>query len=92
MAAAIQRLLPLADALWEPVAGEDAALADGVTTTPSAMMQAAWRTEVEATIGPVDWDSLTRPAQAARTQRSEHFAPLHARINEVFALDPTAAW
>ena len=36
VAASIDRLLPLADALWEPVAGEDEAVDDGVVTAASA--------------------------------------------------------
>jgi len=89
---AIDRLLPMADALWEPAAGEAAALAEGVVTASSAELQPVWRADVEAVIGPVDWASLPRPAQRARTARSVHFAPLLARITEVFRLDPTARW
>ena len=90
--AATRSLLPLADALWEPVAGEAEAVAAGVTTAPSTDLQAAWRVDVEAVLGAVDWSALDRPNQAARTRRSDHFAALHTRINEVLALDPTAHW
>lgn len=89
---AIDRLLPLADAIWDPVAGEDAALAAGLVTRSSGELQAEWRRTVDFTIGVVDWGQLVRPAQAHRTRRSDHFAALHARINEVFTLDPTARW
>ena len=90
--AALARLLPIADALWEPVAGEDDALAEGVVTAPSAELQRDWRHDVEAVVGTVDWAALPRPDQQARTARSDHFAPLLARITEVFDLDPTAHW
>ncbi len=91
-AAAVARILPLADALWEPVAGEADALRDGVAAASSAELQLAWRSDVEAVLGDVDWTTLALPDQAARTARSEHFAPLHARITEVFRLDPDARW
>ncbi len=87
-----QRLVPIADALWEPVAGEQQAVADGVVTQPSAELQARWRGGVDAILGPVEWDALERPAQHGRTIRSEYFAALHARITEVLDLDPTARW
>ncbi len=90
--AALARLLPMADALWEPVAGEDDALAEGVVTAPSAELQRDWRHDVEAVTGAVDWAALPSPDQQARTARSDHFAPLLARITEVFDLDPTAHW
>lgn len=89
---AIDALLPFADALWAPVAGEATAVAEGVVTARSADLRPAWRSDVQAVIGPVGWDGLARPDQAARTQRSEHFAALHARISEVRDLDPTARW
>jgi ring-1,2-phenylacetyl-CoA epoxidase subunit PaaC len=92
VSAAIRRLLPLADALWEPVAGEDDAQAAGVVTTGSAELRHVWRSRVVEVAGPVDWAALDRPDQAARTRRSEPFAALHARINEVLTLDPTAHW
>jgi ring-1,2-phenylacetyl-CoA epoxidase subunit PaaC len=87
-----QRLVPIADALWEPVAGEQQALADGLVTEPSAQLQARWRGGVDAILGPVEWDALERPAQHGRTTRSGYFPALHARITEVLDLDPTARW
>lgn len=91
-AAAVARLLPMADAIWDPVAGEADALGEGIATASSAELQRAWRADVEDVLGPVDWPSLNRPEQAARTIRSEHFAPLQERITEVFRLDPQARW
>ena len=51
-----------------------------------------WRSRVVEVAGPVDWAALDHPDQQRRTRRSEPFAALHARINEVIALDPTARW
>ena len=92
VAASIDRLLPLADALWEPVAGEDEAIDDGVVTAGRRRCARSWRARVVEVIGHVDWAALDHPDQQRRTRRSEHFAALHARINEVLALDPTARW
>ena len=90
--AAVERLLPSADAIWEPVAGEAEAVADGTVGTSSAELQRRWRKSVEATLGPIEWATLDRPDQRSRTRRSEHFPALHARINEVISLDPAARW
>ena len=92
VATAIERLLPVADAVWDPVAGEAAALGAGIVTESSVTLRDRWRAEVVAVSGPVAWDELTLPDQAARTRRSKHFAALQVRITEVFALDPTATW
>jgi ring-1,2-phenylacetyl-CoA epoxidase subunit PaaC len=90
--AAIMRMLPLADALFEPVQGEDEALADGVTTTASEQLRRRWRADVEPTIGPVDWDGMSHPDQDRRRRRTHSFAPLLARLTEVMRLDPSAHW
>ena len=90
--AAIARLLPMADAIWEAVGGEDEAVAAGVVTADSATLRERWRADVSAVAGPIGWAELTPPDQAARTRRSGHFDTLLARITEVVALDPTARW
>jgi len=91
--AAIDRLLPFADALWDPVAGEAETVAVGVVTAGSAELRAPWRAEVSAALGgPVEWERLAGPRQAGRTVRSEHFAAIHDRITEVVRIDPAAHW
>lgn len=92
VADAVHRLLSPADAVWEPVAGEPAALAEGVATTGSDELRTRWRAEVEAVIGPFDWAALAPVGQSGRTERTPYFAALHERINEVYALDPSARW
>jgi ring-1,2-phenylacetyl-CoA epoxidase subunit PaaC len=89
---AIHLLLPLADAVWEPVAGEDEAIDTGVVTAGSAALRKVWRARVAEVAGPIDWAALDHPDQRARTKRSKYFAALHARINEVLTLDPGARW
>lgn len=90
--AAIGSLLPFADALWEPVPGEQAARSSGLAASSSSQLQARWRVEVETVVGAVAWEAIVGPAQDARRRRSEHFAPLLDRITEVFRIDPDAAW
>ena len=90
--AAVRSLLPFADALWEPVAGEQEAHRAGLATVTSAQLRARWRPEVEAVVGPVPWDELANLGQDARRRRTEHFAALFDRITEVFRIDPNASW
>ena len=59
---------------------------------PSDELRRRWRSDVERTIGPVDWDAMTGPDQQARRRRSDAFEPLLARITEVMRLDPAARW
>jgi ring-1,2-phenylacetyl-CoA epoxidase subunit PaaC len=89
---AIAALLPYADAIWEPVAGEAAAVASGVVTASSAELRDRWRVDVDAVLGATAWDPLAHPDQRARTARSEHFDALYARITEVLRIDPAARW
>lgn len=92
MADAVRALLAPADGIWEPVAGEAAALDEGVTAASSVELRAHWRADVEAVVGAVAWATHPPPEQRGRTLRSSSFDALRARINEVYALDPTARW
>jgi ring-1,2-phenylacetyl-CoA epoxidase subunit PaaC len=93
--AATERLLPLGFGLWEPVAGEAAALADGVALRSSTDCAKAWWTTV-STMYAEHGVVLNRPAavtgQYGRRARSIHFTDLQAEITKVINLDPTAAW
>lgn len=89
---AVRSMLPFADALWEPVVGEQQAHGSGLATVTSMQLRARWRLEVEAVVGPVGWDELGCLDQDARRRRTEHFAPLFDRITEVFRIDPDAIW
>jgi ring-1,2-phenylacetyl-CoA epoxidase subunit PaaC len=91
--AAIDRLLPFADAIWEPVAGETESLEAGVVSTGSAQLRRMWRADVSGVVDwPVEWERLERPRQVGRTLRSEHFETIHDRITEVIRIDPAARW
>lgn len=93
--AATDRLLPTAVALWEPVAGEAGALADGIALRTSAECADLWWTAVSALYAS-HGVSLHRPAAATgqygRRARSVHFAELQAEITRVIDLDRTATW
>jgi ring-1,2-phenylacetyl-CoA epoxidase subunit PaaC len=82
---AIDELLPLGVALWEPVAGDD-------TTTLAAM----WRSDIEDALRrhdvTVTWPSVASDLQAGRTRRSPHFDEIHDALTEVLRLDPAATW
>jgi ring-1,2-phenylacetyl-CoA epoxidase subunit PaaC len=95
LVAAIERLAPTALALWEPVAGERAAIDEGVIASSSAELAERWWAETAsllATHGLVIDRPLPVGGQQARTVRSEHFADLHAEIRRVIDLDPNARW
>jgi ring-1,2-phenylacetyl-CoA epoxidase subunit PaaC len=85
-------LLSLAVGLFDPVAGEAQAIAEGVVTRPLHLELQRWQTLVDQRFGPVEWARIRKPAQLARTVRSEHFAALYARMREVIDLDPAAHW
>lgn len=81
---------PLALGLFEPVAGEVDALAEGVVAAPMADALPAFRHQAAERFGPIEWG--VAPTQQARTLRSDAFAPLMARMREVYDLDPDATW
>lgn len=90
--AARDTLLPLALAMFEPVAGEAEAVEAGVAHHRFADHITTWQDRVDERFGAVDWSAVTAPDQSARTERSPDFAPLIARIREVFDIDREAVW
>jgi len=93
--AAVERVLPYAVALFEPLASEPAALADGVADRSSTEMAEAWRVEVVEALAARDV-AVAWPApiegQVGRTARSPGFDALLADLTAVFRLDPDAVW
>ena len=93
--AALATLLPLAPGLWDPVAGEAEAVADGVAVTPSPELAVRHRALVEDQLRrwglDLTWPD-SGPAQQHRTNRSPAFAEFHASLVEVLELDPSATW
>lgn len=87
----LQQQLPLALAMFEGVAGEDVCVRAGVARAPFASQLPAWTERVQQRFATVHWDVDT-VVQRRRTMRSDDFGPLLERMNEVFAIDPTAVW
>jgi ring-1,2-phenylacetyl-CoA epoxidase subunit PaaC len=95
MTAALDRLLPLAQGLFEPASDEAAALEAGVLTTPSSELARRWRDRVADVCAAGGLDVVwPEPAglggRAGR--RSDDFAELHQEMTKVYALDPNARW
>lgn len=95
ISAAIAELLPYAIALWEPVAGEVEALADGVATVPSVELAAEFKRAVTADLQKWGFDA-TWPepvdGQHSRTVRSVGFDDFLDSLQEVVLLDVDATW
>jgi ring-1,2-phenylacetyl-CoA epoxidase subunit PaaC len=93
--ASIERLLPEALGLWEPVAGEVDALAAGVTSTSSTDLGARWRTELTAALSDlglsVEWPEPVA-GQAGRTRRSDGFDAFLTSLQSVISIEPAAVW
>ncbi len=97
IAAAVQRLLPLAVGAWASVAGEAEALRTGLAPRSSSELEVEWAQAVEADAARWGID-LVWPDQAVvephadRTQRSDRFDEFHAGLTQVISLDPAATW
>lgn len=87
---AVAAVAPLALGLFDPVAGEAEAIAAGVSAAPFATSLPTFTAQTEQRFGPIAWGAA--PDQQSRTNRSEYFGPLLARMREVFAIDPGATW
>ena len=96
ISAAVQRWLPQAVALFEPVASEAAALASGVVTVGTPDQAAEFRRRVESLFGGLPreggWPSLPAEPQGRAGRRSAAFAAMFEEMNRVFSLDPAARW
>lgn len=92
---ALARLLPLALSMFEPPAGQDAALAAGVVAVSAAEQCRRWQDQVEARCREaglqVAWP-VPSGLGGREGQRSDDFAELHQEMTKVYALDPAASW
>lgn len=90
----IERLLPVAIDQWEPVAGEPAAIADGIATATSPELAERWERAIRTDLAEwqldVEWPEPS-PAPA-RTERSNGFDALLAGLRKVIVLDEAAVW
>lgn len=99
IAAAVERLLPIAVGAWAPVTGEEAALAEGITSASSAELAARWEADVRGDAERwglrLDWPDPTDNSvveHADRTRRIDDFEAFHEGLTVVLALDPAATW
>ena len=89
--AALDDLLPVAVGLFDPVPGEDEAVAVGVGAAPCDTGLPTWTGRIRDRFGGDPECTVPSPPNGRR-DRSPAFAPLLERMREVFALDPTATW
>ena len=93
---AVDKWLPQAVALFEPVANEQAALASGVLTVSLADQAKEFRHRVGSLLGPLAhrgaWPQLPTEPQGRHGRRSAAFAAMFSEMNLVFSLDPSARW
>jgi ring-1,2-phenylacetyl-CoA epoxidase subunit PaaC len=93
--AAVDALLPFACGLWEPVAGEPEALADGVVILGSEALAEQWTTAIQSELSAwgyeIEWPEAVI-GQDQRRARSVEFAALQASLQEVISIDPDATW
>jgi len=88
----LNKLLPLALTMFDGVAGEAEAVAQGAISAPVSSLLPTWQGLVDARFGPIDWTAIAAPAASHRTHRHSDFDALLARMLEVFDLDRTAVW
>ncbi len=93
--AAIERLLPDALGLFEPVAGEARALELGVVTRSSAELARQWTEAMNASMSAlgllVSWPSEPTN-QSGRTVRSDGFDDFLDSLQAVISIEPAAVW
>ena len=96
MIRALDAYLPLAVALFEPVSGEAAAVAEGIVTVPTRDLLEPWWAEVSSVLDDhgltIDRPAVAPDLQEGRTVRTDHFGAMHRDITEVLRIDPTGNW
>lgn len=90
--ASLHDLLPVALTMFDAVAGEADAIAEGVISGPTSDTRGAWQQRVVERFGPVDWASVAAPHHSQRRARHPDFGPLLSRMLEVLDLDRDAVW
>ena len=91
---ALEGLWPDAQAIFEPIAGEEALLADGSLPESLTAMRDAWRERVQRGLAAVGLPELDEAAVAddGRTRRTDDFAWLHGQFTMVARSDEAATW
>ena len=92
----IATLLPVARAIWQPVEGETAALADGVTASSSAELAERWELDVRGDLArwglEIEWPATSDDPQASRSTRIDGFDDFLVDLRKVIVLDESAVW
>lgn len=88
----LDKLLPAALTMFDPVAGEAVAISEGVVTGSVADLAPTWQQLVDERFGQTDWGSVTAQPLTGRTNRHDDFAPLLSRMLEVLDLDRSVTW
>jgi ring-1,2-phenylacetyl-CoA epoxidase subunit PaaC len=95
LVAALERLWPDAEAIFAPLAGEEALTAAGILPEPLAELGARWQERVRAGLAAVGLpalpDSGPTPADG-RTRRTDDFAWLHGQFTMVARSEVGATW
>ena len=97
----IDRLLPVAAAIWDPVASESAAIEKAFVHVTSAELAVRWADAVRDDLG--RWGlAITWPGeqligeqlagQHHRTHRSRDFDAFQVALQRVLSIDPSATW
>ena len=95
---AVTELAPLVAGLFEPVAGEATAIAEGVVTGSFSDQWPELVHRVEDRIGEISWSGNEQDlarlfvGQVGRRSRSQDWQPLMTRMREVIDLDLNAVW
>ena len=88
---ALADLLPLAVGLFDPVAGEVEAVANGVASAPFDTRLDEWTDRVRRRFD-VDPSQIQPAPPTGRLERHPDFGPMLVRMREVMDLDPAAVW
>ncbi len=93
---ALDRLAPLADAMFEAAPDEGAALAAGVTAASSNELGAEFRVVINREASALGltarWDGEGHPPADHRRHRARGTADFLASLREVIMIEPTATW
>jgi len=99
LAAALTAALPLAAALFEPLPGEDALLADGTLPVPLSAQRDRWRDQLIADLAPsglaglVEAADLEAAAPGGRQGRhSDAWPAVWDEMTRLYRDDPAARW
>lgn len=89
---ALDTMMTMVPSLLEPVEGEQDAIAAGVASASIASLHPELLDRIKTRFGTDAHANTPAPGSLGRSVRSADFAPLMARMCEVFDLDPSAAW